>query len=272
MLTFAVAALAMASPARVQAPTNAICPLYDLTTSVDGSGNVTANFYLCTTWNSSVNNTNNFSYYFSYNNTSMTNFGPNGSWNPISPESYAPISGNQVSVTFSSTNFNTTTPQGVLWVDYNAGANETIDNKAEHSIVATNVGTTHQGANGRPGTIVPIIITTPSANAPRDSGSARQNNRTMTFYINQGFSGWPNGNPSMWCNTGNNNTPYPGNGWQTMNYDNLVTSNGYTNVTATGHPNSNAGYFMVGYLQTYTPNGGTGLWPEFSAFARTVAQ
>ena len=267
MLISAVAALALAGSMRHQAGTNIICPLYDMTTSVDAAGNVTATFYLCFNWNSQLNSTSKFSFYFSTNVVS-TNIGPNGNWYQIYPSAYGAPSGNSVSVTFPNYNFNgASNPTGILWVDYNGGANETADGVAEHSITATTVGGSHQGSNGRPGTIVPIIET-----APVDKlGIGKQSvNQSVTFQILAGFAGWPNGNPPMWFNTGNNNSPYPGNGWQRMSYDQLAVAQGHVTVTATAHPNSNSGYYMVGYQQTYTPFGATGLWNEFSALVRTI--
>ncbi len=269
MLILAAAALAIAP---VRRDVNAIAPIYDLTTSVDSGGNVHATFYLSNPWNNSINNANNFAFFFSNGNTNMNNFGPNGNWSSVTPNAYTPPSGNQISLTFPNSNFNSSNPQGVLWIQYYAAANETTDGLAEISVVATSVGANNnQGHGSRPGSVVPIIDTTPSF--PTFPVAAKPNyNQPITFYVDSSFSGWPNGvTPSMWCNTGNNNSYYPGNGWQTMNYDGLSVANGYQNVTATGHPNSNAGFYMVGYQQTYTPNGSNSLWTEFSAVTRPIS-
>jgi hypothetical protein len=263
MITLAIAALAMLAPAKQQG--NYILPLYDLCTSVDASGNVTANFMLNRSWNSSINNSSNFRFYFQSGNTSA--FSPNGNWNPVNPNSFTPISGNQVTITFNNNQFNSPSPDGTLWIMYNGNANE-CSNGAEASVIATSVGLLNQqGHNGRPGSIAPIKDVTPADDLVRQS-----HNLNISFNVNMPFSGWGNSTPNFWMNTGNNNSPYPGNGWQNMNTTNLGATNGLTVVSTTGHPNSNAGYYCVGCMQTYAPNESYNpsnwYWNEFSAVIR----
>ncbi len=144
MFTLAVAALALAGPARLQNQSAPICPFYDMRTTVDTSGNVTVNFYLSAPWNGTVNNIGRFTFYFSNGNLSMNNFGPGGTWYPIAYSTFVPpVGGNLVTITFPNWNFNNFDPHGCLWVQYNAGSNETMDAIAEYCVIATTAGAVH---------------------------------------------------------------------------------------------------------------------------------
>lgn len=250
--------LALTKPA--QQPVNIILPLYDLVTSVDASGNVTANFMMSGTWNNQINNTGNFKFFYVNGNTSA--FSPNGNWQEAIPNAYSPPSGSQVTITFSGLGNNNS--RGTLWIQYMGNSGETADGVAEASVVAAQFSGTHQqGHGGRPGHIVPIIDTTPNQQIPQVP---------IQFLINAPFSGWGTSAPNFWMNTGNNNSPYPGNGWQAMNTSGLSDPLGSSTVTVTGNPNANAGYYCVGCNETYTPsesyNTNNALWAEFSAIIR----
>lgn len=257
MLTIAVAALALSGSANLQTSTH-ILPLYDLVTAVDVSGNVTVNFMLNANWNPATNNVDNFKFFFANGNLSA--FSPDGHWNMITPSAFAPISGKQVTINFNSLG---PTPRGTIWIQYMGNSNDSV-NGAEASIIATQVPPpAPQGHGGRPGHIVPIITTTPEA----------QNfNIPIQFDIATPYAGWGNSAPNFWMNTGNNNSPYPSNGWQNMGTSGINATNGTQVITTTGHPNSNAGYYCIGSLEAYTPyesyNNHNLLFPEFSAVIR----
>jgi len=265
MLIYAVAALALGLPAKKQ--TSYIVPIYDLVPAVDASGNLTVNFMLASAWNSAINSPANFSFWFANGNTSA--FSPNGNWTQISPQSYTPISGSQVTVSFNSNQFNGNSPTGTIWVMYNASANESSDG-AEYTVAGVPVGGNSQpGHGGRPGSIVPINDVVPTSSLAGQNHSVQIN-----FYVNQPLI---NITPTFgfWMNTGQGNSPYPGNGWQTMNYSNLNAPPGTRAVSAVGNPNANAGYYCVGASQTYSvvepynPNNSS--YTEFSAIIRAFS-
>jgi hypothetical protein len=244
MLTLAVAALAFIAPARKQS--GYILPLYDIVPSVDSGNNVTVNFMLSAPWNVSTNNYSNFHFFFANRYQAFT---PNGGWNQITPYSWTPISGNQVTVSFAASQFNNN-PTGTIWVMYTGGQNDS-PNGAEASVAATNVWTGQdQGHGGRPGLIVPIKDVVPS-----DDPFGQNHTININFNIDTPYTGsFNNSVPTFFCNTGPGYSMFPGNGWQTLNTGNISATPGFTNVSVQGHPNANAGYYLAGSAEYYTPS------------------
>ena len=242
MLTYAVAALAMLAPANKQG--GYILPLYDLVPSVDTSNNVTINFMLSAPWNGNNNSSTKFYFYFA---SRYYAFAPNGSWSQIFPYSWTPISGSQVTITFAANQF-PGGPTGTIWVMYAGGPSESPHGQ-ETSVTATNVWTNMgQGGGSRPGSIVPI-----SDVARKDDLQAH--NVNVNFSIDTPFSGnWGNSTPAFYDNTGPGNSQFPGNGWQMMTTGPVSATPGFTGVSTVGHPNANAGYYLVGCWEYYTPN------------------
>lgn len=269
MITLAVAALALGAPAKRQA--SYILPLYDMVTSVDANGNVTVNFMLSATWSNTRNNYSNFSFYF-FNGT-YNHFSPDGGWQSITPSSWTPITGSQVTVWFPASQFNGGTPTGTIWVMYNGNPTDS-PNGAEYSVAAAEVGQINEaGHGGRPGYIVPIKDETPDE---ADKTRSKQNNYNVpiAFNIDTPFNNtWGSSYPHFWANNGPQNSAAPGHGWQTLNANPVAATPGFTGVSTTAHPvNNNAGFYCAGSYEQYVPNetynpGGT-LWWEFSAVIR----
>ena len=259
MLSIAVAALAMATNAK-QTTNNFIMPLYDMVTDVSSSGILTANLSTSATWNNSVNSFNRFKVYKV--NGDVSHFSPDGTWNDITSSCFIGAYQNTVTIQYA-TNQNA---RGTLWVQY-MGTSSEGSNGAESSCIATQFGMPTQVGHGSlPGAIVPIIR----------PGSEQQDHQIpITFYIDAPYAGsWDGPGPRFWMNTGNNNSPYVGNGWQIMNMPSVQPVLGSTRVTATGNPNSNAGYYCIGVQETYVPsesyNYHNSPWTEFSAVIRPI--
>jgi hypothetical protein len=145
-------------------------------------------------------------------------------------------------------------------------------NGQETSVTATNVSPNQsQGHGSRPGAIVPINDVVPSDDFPRQA-----HNLGIGFNIDSPFSGsFGNSVPQFYCNTGPGSSQFPGSGWQTMPTENLSSTIGTTRINTTGHPNANAGYYMVGSAEYYTPNESYNthnyaMW-EFSAVIRAFS-
>jgi hypothetical protein len=268
MLTFAVAALAM-SPLAKRQTTNYILPLYDLVTSVNTTdGLLTMNFSLSANWVSGTNNFANFKVF--YVNGDLSHFSPNGSWNDITSATTMNISGNTATFYY---DFANNTPQGTVWIQY-AGTSSDSPWGAETSFIAAQFGSTNQAGHGSlPGAIVPIIYRAPDSNG---SGSQNNYNVPISFTIESPWSSsWDGPGPSFWMNTGNNNSPLPGNGWQNMNTTSLMTLTGNQTISTTGQANSNAGYYCIGIQETYTPsesyNTHNSQWTEFNGVIRSFS-
>lgn len=243
MLTYAVAALAILAPAKKQG--GYILPLYDPVPSVDTSNNVTLNFMLSAPWNNSNNSYTKFYFFFA---PRYYAFAPNGSWNQLSPSSWTPISGSQVTVTFPANQFQGG-PTGTIWVMYVGGPSESPHGQ-ETSVAATNVWTNmSQGGGSRPGTFVPINDVVPKDNV-------QVHNVNVNFNIDAPYPGnWGNNStPTFYDNTGPGNSQFPGNGWQVMNTGPVSATPGFSAVSTVAHPNANAGYYLVGCMEYYTPS------------------
>ena len=261
MLTLAVASLVLGTPAPKKQQAY-LLPLYDLVTNVN-NGTVTANFMVSNNWSSNYS-FNNFGVF--YENGDTSHFSPNGSWHLVASNNLEwTATGNTIGVSFS---FGSgSTPLGTLWIQSSGGAADS-PNGAEMSFVAAGYGMQQGAGHGsRPGAYVPIIDRTP------ESGLQNTHNVPIVFDIYSPFGGaWGNSTPQFWQNNGQNAVEAPGNGWQALPQTGLLLGNVPRMITTTGQASSNAGAYMVGVQETYTPsesyNTHNSQWTEFSGIIR----